>query len=152
MRYLAVLSLVLALLVGSSCHNIVKSPQFVAMQNLKFGGLTTNGATLKAEAVFNNPNRIGVQLTQTNLDVLVNQKNAAHVTQAYQVKVPAHSDFKVPVDINITPAQLMADGWGFITGKKIKVRYKGSVTIRALRRNFNVPVDYEQEVDMSMFK
>ena len=136
----------------SSCRNAVKPPEFKTMEDLKFGGMTTNGATVKAQAVFNNPNRIGVELTNTDLNILVNEKNAAHIAQAYQIKVPAKSDFRVPVDINITPSQIWGDGWGFLTGKKIKVHYQGFVTIKALKMSFKVPVDYVQDVDISMFK
>lgn len=135
----------------SSCRNAVKAPEFKTMEHVKFGGMTTSGATIKAEAVFNNPNRMGVELTNTDLNILVNEKNAAHVTQAYQIKVPAKSDFRVPVDINITPSQIWSDGWGFLTGKKVKIHYQGFVTVKALKLNFKVPVDFAQDIDISMF-
>ena len=145
--------LFLLLLLGSlpACKNTVQAPTFLTMEHVKFGGLTTAGAIVKADAVFNNPNGVGVDLTKTDLDILVNGKHAAHVDQSYQIKVPAKRDFRVPLEIKLSPSQVMGDGWSFLKGNKIKVRYKGHVTVRALRMDFKVPVDTEQEMDMSMF-
>ncbi|OWY19834.1 hypothetical protein C7N43_37030 [Sphingobacteriales bacterium UPWRP_1] len=130
-----------------------KQPEFKELVNVKFNSWTKGNLALTADAVFNNPNPFGIQLTGTDMNLLLDGKKAAHVQQAVDMQVPAARDFKVPINISINPKDLSPDLlWGgalsMLGNKKINMRLNGTVTVRVLEIDFKIPVDHTQELSL----
>jgi len=127
-------------------------PTFQSMKNVKIANIKGDVVTLTADALFHNPNIFGVTLTGVDLDVSVDDKKAGNVTQTHSIDVPAKNDFSVPVAIDIALSDVSKNILGTVMSvlgsKKIKVHYKGFVTVKALEIDLKIPVESEQEVPL----
>ncbi len=108
----------------------------------------TTDPTLKANAVFYNPNKMRGKLKNIDVEIFVNGKKAANVKQRYNEKIPARSEFTIPLQVNLAMKELgtMETLWGLIGGKKFEVRYKGSIRLSYKGVPFSVPVDYKDDI------
>lgn len=108
----------------------------------------TSDPTLKANAVFYNPNNMRGKLKNIDVEIFVNGKKAANVKQDYNTKIPARAEFTVPLQVNLAIKELgtMETIWGVLGGKKFEVRYLGSVRLSYKGVPFKVPVDYKDDV------
>lgn len=121
-----------------------KEPQFKDFKNLKFSGISGNKIKLTGEAIFNNPNVFGITLTNTDLDVYLDNEKSGHVLQKNSIAVPANANFSVPVNVDVETKNLLGKAFSLLTKKDIKVRFNGYITVKALELDIKVPVNYEQ--------
>lgn len=104
--------------------------------------------TLRANAIFYNPNDMHGRLKKIDVVVYVDGKKAAHVDQKLKTIIPAKGEFKVPLEIklNIKELGFMDTLLGVIGGKKFEVRYEGKLKLTYKGFPFSVPVNYTDEV------
>jgi LEA14-like dessication related protein len=104
--------------------------------------------TLKANAILYNPNNIKIKLRKISIDVYVNGKKSGVVDQEPRMVIPAAAEFTVPLEVklNMKELGLFDTIFGMIGGKKMKVQYKGSISVTYKGLPIRVPVDYESEV------
>lgn len=121
-----------------------QQPEFKNFKNLKFNGLKGKKINLTGEAIFNNPNIFGITLTNTDLDVYLDNEKSGHVLQKNSIAVPANSDFSVPVNVDVETKNLLGKALSLLTKKDIKVRLNGYITVKAMDLDIKVPVNYEQ--------
>lgn len=108
----------------------------------------TSDPTLKANAVFYNPNNIRGKLRNIDIEIFVNGKKAANVKQDFNTSIPARAEFTVPLRVNLAMKELgtMETLWGVLGGKKFEVHYQGSIRLSYKGVPFKVPVDYRDDV------
>jgi LEA14-like dessication related protein len=108
----------------------------------------TSEPTLKANAIFYNPNDLRGKLRRINVDIFVDGKKAASVNQQLKTIIPANGEFSVPIVVNLAIKELgiMDTLLGVIGGKKFEVRYEGSLKLSYHGVPINVPVNYKDEV------
>ena len=94
---------------------------------------------LRGNAVLYNPNRQRMKLRKINVDVYVNDKKTARVDQEPSLLIPSQSEFTVPLEVKLNMKEL--------GGKKMKIRYKGTISITYKGIPVRVPVDYESTVN-----
>lgn len=111
----------------------------------------TSEPTLQAEAVFFNPNNISGKLRHIEVDIFVNGKKAGTVDKDYKIKIPANSEFTVPLEVklNIKEIGLLDTILGMIGGKKFDVHYKGKLKLLYHGIPVRVPVDYKSQIKVS---
>lgn len=107
--------------------------------------------TLKANAIFYNPNDMRGKLKKIDVEIFVNGKKAATVDQEMKTSIPAESEFTVPLEVKLAIKELglMDTLFGMIGGKTFKIHYKGSLKLSYRGLPINVPVDYKDEVRLS---
>ena len=83
--------------------------------------------TLRANAIFFNPNDMRGKLKKINVEIFVNEKKAAKVEQDLKTTIPARGEFTVPLEVKLAIKELgfMDTLLGMIGGKKFDVHYKG---------------------------
>lgn len=136
--------ILLVLLVGSC-----KPKEDVVLRNIKDIVVDANSEpTLKANAILYNPNNIKIKLRKVNVDVYVNGKKSGIVDQELKMMIPAEAEFTVPLEVklNMKELGLLDTIFGMIGGKKLKIQYKGSISITYKGLPIRIPVDYESEV------
>lgn len=108
----------------------------------------TDHPMLKAEALFYNPNKQQGKLKAIHIDVYVEGKKAALIDQRLKIKVPAKGEFTVPLEVklNLKEQGLFNTLLNVIGAKKLKVRYKGHVTVNYHGIPVRVAVDHEEYV------
>ena len=104
--------------------------------------------TLKANAIFYNPNNVRGRLKKIDIEIFVNGKKAASVDQSLKTSIPAASEFTVPLEVNLALKEIgfMDTIFGMIGGKTFDIHYKGALRLTYHGFPINVPVDYHDEV------
>ena len=104
--------------------------------------------TLRAEAIFYNPNKFKMKLKKINVDVYINGKKTAKIDQHLKITIPAQDEFSVPLQVKLAMKELgLFDTiLGMIGGKKLDVRYKGHLKIIYHGLPVRVPIDYNSEI------
>lgn len=112
----------------------------------------TTQPMLKAQAILYNPNNIKIKLRKIAIDVYVDGRKSGRVDQEPKMIIPAVSEFKVPLEVklNMKELGLLDTIFGIIGGKKLKVRYKGSISVTYKGLPIRIPVDYESEVRIKL--
>lgn len=103
---------------------------------------------LKANAIFYNPNNIRMKLKKIKVDVFINGKKTAEIDQDFKTVIPARSEFTIPLEVKLAMKELsfFDTVFGMIGGKKMEVRYEGSLKLNYHGIPINVPVNYKDEV------
>jgi len=104
--------------------------------------------TLKANAIFFNPNKVRGRLKKIKVDIFVNGKKAASVDQDLKTIIPSQAEFTVPLQVQLALKELgfMDTLLGVLGGKKFDVRYEGHLRLSYRGVPIRVPVDYKDEV------
>ncbi len=104
--------------------------------------------TLKAQAILYNPNNIRIKLREVEIDVYVNGKKSGRIDQELKMMIPAEAEFTVPLEVklNMKELGLLDTIFGMIGGKKLKVEYKGSISVTYKGLPIRVPVNHQSEV------
>jgi LEA14-like dessication related protein len=105
---------------------------------------------LKANAILYNPNNVRMKLRHINIEVFVNDKSSALIDQKLDMRIPAKAEFTIPLEVRLNTKEkgFLNTLFKVISGKKTKVRYKGSIRITYKGIPVRVPVDYEDEVKL----
>jgi LEA14-like dessication related protein len=107
--------------------------------------------TLKANAVFFNPNKQRGKLKKIDVEIYVNGKKAGHVDETYNTAIPSKAEFTIPLKVKLAMKELgtMQTLMGVLGGKKFEVVYKGSLRITYHGVPIKVPIDHKDDVRIS---
>ena len=149
-------TILLLILLTTSCA-VKKKPEFIKIDGIELVEANSRTLTLKAEALFNNPNVVGGRLNTEGVNVFVNDMLMG-VVSAEEFKVPAKNSFKVPLQIKINTKDLLSkDPNGFLSGllnsvlnKNLKVTYKGVIQFKALGFSYKYPIDKTETVKIKL--
>jgi hypothetical protein len=149
-------TILLLILLTTSCA-VKKKPEFIKIDGIELLEANSRTLTLKAEALFNNPNVVGGRLNTEGVNVFVNDMLMG-VVSAEEFKVPAKNSFKVPLQIKINTKDLLRkDPNGFLSGllnsvlnKNLKVTYKGVIQFKALGFSYKYPIDKTETVKIKL--
>ena len=149
-------TILLLILLTTSCA-VKKKPEFIKIDGIELVEANSRTLTLKAEALFNNPNVVGGRLNTEGVNVFVNDMLMG-VVSAKEFKVPAKNSFKVPLQIKINTKDLLSkDPNGFLSGllnsvlnKNLKVTYKGVIQFKALGFSYKYPIDKTETVKIKL--
>lgn len=139
-----IFGIALVMLIGSC-----KPKEDVVLRNIR--DIVVDADTeplLRAQAVLYNPNNIRMKLRKIDIDVFVDGKKSARIDQENKLTIPAQAEFTVPLEVklNLKELGLLDTLFGMIGGKKMKVQYKGSISITYKSIPIKIPVDYTSEV------
>lgn len=132
-----------------------KDVTFKEMANVKLKSLEKDG-TLKvtADAVLNNPRRVGAKVTYLECEVFIDGKPLAEVAQLKEAKVPKRSDFSVPLETSISLKKVIGNALSLaksvIGDGKVDVKMKGTVKVKVFGKTFTIPFDVEEETEVSL--
>ncbi|UII28347.1 LEA type 2 family protein [Fulvivirga maritima] len=135
-------------LIIMSCSGPSEPPEFKQITNIEVTKVMGKTAYLNADAYFYNPNKVRMTLKKINVDVMVEGKKIGEINQSLKTKIPAMSDFKIPLDATFDMGEV-----GFLNsiisilgGKKVKVHYTGHIKLTYHGLPIRVPIDYDDEV------
>ena len=147
--------LVTTICLFTACSGLVE-PEFQRMENVKVKTATLQGdLILTADAIFNNPNGIGVDLNTMDLDVYVDEVAVAKVVQDISMDMKANADFTLPLKVEIPMVKVFKDAKGGLLGKLLKsrkamVRMEGDINATFGGITATVPFDYEHEYELKI--
>jgi LEA14-like dessication related protein len=132
----------------------LEPPEFKYIEDLKIEMLDQGNAILKANAVLHNPNKKNIVIKRIDIDLYADEKVIATIDKDMSVKAKGASDFRVPLDIQVSLGDLNLNNIGaalglFGSGGQ-KVRYLGKIKVKAYGVPLTVPVDYEDKIKFSL--
>lgn len=135
-----------------SC-SVKEQPVFIAIEDIELVESNAEFLTIRADAIFENPNDLGGALESDDISVYVNDVKLAHVSSE-SFKVPARKEFTIPLMVNVsTDSILKTDGKNLlgsilttVLNKEIKVQYKGEIVYKTFGFTYTYPVDETEMV------
>ena len=143
MNKLIVLSLII--LSGMiSCGKTYDPPVFKKIENVQLSKVKNGIVNLKADAVLYNPNDVKGKLKGVDISVFIKGKKVATMKESYSLKIPATSDFSLPMNIglDISELGLVNSILGLIQGKGFEAHYVGKAKVIIHGVPVSIPIDY----------
>jgi hypothetical protein len=135
-------------LIMASCST--RKPEFREIKNVKLNKIGLKSTTLTLDVVMYNPNPFALELTETDLDILINNTLLGHSGQRYKIKIPGKANFIVPIMLEADSKQLLKNGFNALVNKKIELRAKGAVRLGKSGIYKTVKVDYAGTHEISL--
>lgn len=141
------------LVVLSACNIVYEEPTFERLENLKVSYGEQDDVTIKVDAVFFNPNKIGAVLSDVDVAVEVNAVQLGNCKQRLQSAVPKNAHFTVPLTFNFPIKNLYKNGGlgkllSIITKQSFELNYKGYVKIKVAGIQFNINLDERKTIKL----
>ncbi len=128
-----------------------KDLEYRDFKNLTVEKLGVSATTLKMDLVYYNPNNFGMQLTNTDLDVFINNNYLGKTSQEYQVNIPKREEFSIPIKIDVDMKNLLKNGLTTFLSNEVLVKLTGTVRVGKLNVFKTFPVNYEGKQQFSFF-
>lgn len=148
-----ILLLLLSCALFTGC-NISEKPEFLKVENIKILESTADNITLSADALFNNPNDVGGELSTDQIKVLINENEMAYVSSE-TFKVPAKESFTIPLKAIIPKDSLLSNKSiggliGSLFSKNIRVQYKGDIKYKIFGFSHTYNVDKTENIKIKL--
>jgi len=111
----------------------------------------TSSPTLKAQAIFFNPNSTRMRLKKIDVDIYISGKKVGEVDQDLMTIIPANDEFTVPLEVKLAMQDfgILDTLFGMLGAKKLEIQYKGSLKLTYHGLPIRVPVDYKDEIRLN---
>ena len=133
---------------------INKQPEFLGVENIKVINSNIKSITLKADALFKNPNDVGGILKTDDLKVYINDTEVATIVSD-EFSVPSKQNFTIPLIVAVATDSILDDNnlGGLLESlftQSIKVNYKGKIKYKVLGYSSTYQVDETQNVKIKL--
>ncbi len=148
-------TIILSLAFLFSCSG-PEAPVFQKLENVKFKSASIGkwNFVLTADAVFNNPNPVGAEMTALDLDLFINGKKVSDITQNVTATIGGSTEFQLPIEIDVPMKEVFKDIKLDLTDilKKQSVEYelKGTATVSVAGVKVKVPIEYEDKEEIKL--
>lgn len=147
MKKLIILSTICIAFISCSVN---EKPQLIGVENIKVLESTSKYVAFTADALFKNPNDIGGELQTDEIKLFVNDNEMASVSTE-NFKVPAKKEFTIPLKTKVPTDSVFSNKSivgliGSLFSKKVKVKYIGDITYRALGFSYTYNIDKTEDV------
>jgi hypothetical protein len=140
----------------TSCA-LKQKPEFIKLETIEIVEANSKKITLRAEALFNNPNAVKGRMNTEGVNVSVNDILMGSI-RAEEFKVPAKDTFKVPLQIEIDPIQLLnKDPDGFLGGllnsvikRSLNVKYEGIINFKVMGFTYKYPISKTEIIKIKL--
>jgi LEA14-like dessication related protein len=137
-----------------SC-TVKEKPIFKGIELIEVVDSNSKAITLKATALFENPNDVGGNLKSDAISIYVNDIKLATLSSE-SFDVPARKEFTIPLKVAISTDSILkmrgTDAISFLINsllqKKIKVQYKGELIYKTFGFSYSYPIDETEMVKL----
>ncbi len=106
-----------------------KKPEFKYIDNLEVKNLGLRYVTLKAEAIFNNPNNLKGKLSIDSIHVFVDNIKVGSIS-SQEFTVPSESEFAIPLEGTFSLSKIYEENKNGLLGSVLKVIQTDSLNIK----------------------
>lgn len=136
----------------ASC-TLTKKPTFKKVDKIEIIKADLSEISLKADAVFENPNHLKGTLSIEDLQVFIDEANVGTIN-ATEFKVPAKSDFTIPLEGTFSLSKIYKENKNNLLSSVLKaaftdslsVRYKGKIKYHLGDFSYPYKIDEEQTI------
>ncbi len=124
------------------------------MENFQFDAFSLKQVQFKTDLVMFNPNKIGIELLNTETDIYINDVLLGHSTQNKSIRVNKKSEFSIPLTVNVATHQItfsfLKSMWASMRKGKVKLSVKGSCRLKKAGIPFSFPINYADQIDLKV--
>ncbi|MEO6611184.1 MAG: LEA type 2 family protein [Chitinophagaceae bacterium] len=135
-------SVFLALLLLTSCTP-VKEPGFREIENTQVTSFGLAGSTLAFDLHYFNPNNFRVKLKDAEGDIWIDKQLLGHFTIDTLIHIPPLADFRLPVELKASMAQLLKNSLAALLNKEVVITVEGRAQIGKGFIYIHYPIHYE---------
>lgn len=139
-----------------SCQTTILEPEIRSFTAVSIDKINTTEVVMSGKVSYYNPNPIGGTLKEIILNLWANDVYISEISQELDINVKPSSNFDVPINIHIPIKSILGKKSGLlgglvnaITQRKIKMKYSVIVTINFAKIEMNLPIEKEEEIDIS---
>jgi len=131
-----------------------EEPEFKHMKNFSAKIVSMNSVQVSGISVYHNPNPMGGNLVAMDMEVWVDDISVGQLKKSLSVNVPARGEFELPFEVEFDPKKvfksegLLGGVMAILGNRKMNVKYQGTVTMEIMKVNFDVPVDFTEEITL----
>jgi hypothetical protein len=148
------LILVLFTIITLSACKFEEPVSFKLIDEVAIESISDGMVNLTAKAIFNNPNKVKGKLKDVNIEVNLDGKTLAIITQAEPLKINSNSEFKIPIHIQFAMEDvqqgLLNNLMNILSGNYIKLHFVGDIKVSTFIFSQKVEVDYYEEVKLKL--
>lgn len=143
--------IILCGIVFLSACTLNENPEFQRMENIRVLRANAKNIEVEGEAVFYNPNSVGVTFTASDVDVYANEVKVGKV-KTTSFEIPSKENFTVPLLVDIPVAKLMEQEGklglllGALSKREVKLHYKGVIKLDVLGVEVDYDLDHEESI------
>ncbi len=144
----------LSFILISSCSTY-KEPEFRKATKINIKELNVRNVTLESDLIYFNPNVIGANISAFDIMVNVNNIEIGKLNQNGDVLIEANSEFVIPTSVSFPPKKilksegLLKSALQLFSNERALVEYKGHVTLKLGGIEFEIPLNYQEEIELS---
>jgi LEA14-like dessication related protein len=152
-RKFSVFPLILLLITLLYSCGAPKELEYREFKNLIVEKVGVSSTSLRMDLVYYNPNNFGMELSNTDLDVFINNNYLGRTAQEYQVSIPKREEFTIPIKIDVDMKNLIKNGLTTFLTNEVMVKLTGTVRVGKLNVFKTFPVNYEgkQHFNFSLY-
>lgn len=125
----------------------IKDIEYLGIKETKLQNLGLQKGVIKVVLQYHNPNKFGIDLKETQLEVYANGKYIGIAENPEKFNVPKSSNFDFPVFVHFNPLKALALV-GLLKADKVNLRVKGTTKAGKGGIYIRVPVDVTEEVKL----
>lgn len=110
-----------------------------------------SNSELLIDVKYYNPNNIGLELKEMDLDVYLNNNYLGHTSQKYQVKIPKKGEFVIPIKLSLDMKNLLKNAVAGVLNKEVSLTTSGKVVVGKGKLIKHFPFKYETKEKFSLF-
>lgn len=129
-----------------------KSLEYRDFKNFSIEKIGIASSAMKMDLVYYNPNRFGLQLMRTDLDVYVDSTYVGHTTQEYQITLPRQREFTIPIKMDVDMKNIIKNAFNLAFSTEINLQITGTVKVGKMNVFKNFPVNYTGKQQLSFFQ
>ena len=133
---------------------VTEKPEFIGLDKIKVINADAQRITMKANALFKNPNDVGGKLKTDGLKVYVNETEVANIISE-EFDVPSKQEFEIPLVVSVSTDSLVNKNslgslLGSLISQRLKVRYLGEIDYKVFGYSSTYLVDEEQNIKVKL--
>ena len=127
----------------------IKEPVFNGMNDLQVTGMGMSESTLSLHLNYFNPNRSGLRLKDAEGDAWMDDTFLGHFKMDTSIKISGHSDFTVPVKLNVDMKNAMKNAATLLFQPEVNFKIDGKAKIGKGGVFIHYPIRYEGKQEVS---
>ena len=138
----------------SAC-TFTEKPEFLRIENLKANKVSLTNINITSDAVFFNPNDIGYEVVESNIDVFINDKLIGKAKQIETINIDRKGNFSLPLEINYSPQEILKDSKDLFSSilfnvltQKIDLTFKGNIKLQKAGIPIEIPLEYKHTLKL----
>jgi hypothetical protein len=94
-------------------------------------------------------------LLDGEIEVSIGGNYMSTIEEEYHMKLEPENTFSIPLEVSLSQKKiksgLISSALDILSGKKLKIGYKGDIRFKAYGIPVKVPIDEEQEIDLKFW-